>query len=143
MATISSKLADLVANQEIREKRALSVRIICEESGASRSIVEGLFKNTMRRVPLEDLAALCQYLDCEIEDILKLSRDSNETTKQTELSVNQKTSGLHSVQFNVFFDIPCANESSEHSFSVEIRPKTSKRKRRGSSRIILKPIRKR
>ena len=73
MPAIFSNLSDLVREREIREKRPLSVRIICEESGASRSTVEGLLKNTMRRVPLEDLAALCQYLNCEIEDMLRLN----------------------------------------------------------------------
>ncbi len=73
---MNSHLNALVAEKETREKRSISVRVIVEESGASRSAVERLLKNTIRNVPLDDLAMLCNWLPCGIEDILKLENPS-------------------------------------------------------------------
>ena len=71
MKTVNSRLKILVAERELRERRSLSIRTITAESGASRSTVERLLNNTIRRVPLDDLAALCSYFDCSVADILQ------------------------------------------------------------------------
>ncbi len=68
---MNSRLKILVAERELRERRSLSIRTITAESGASRSTVERLLNNTIRRVPLDDLAALCSYFDCSVADILQ------------------------------------------------------------------------
>jgi DNA-binding Xre family transcriptional regulator len=61
----------LVAQKELREKRNLSIRTIVRETGASRSAVQMLLANTMKQVPLDDLAKLCSWLPAEAGDILK------------------------------------------------------------------------
>ena len=68
---MNSRLKILVAERELRERRSLSIRTITAESGASRSTVERLLNNTIRRVPLDDLAALMTYFDCSVADILQ------------------------------------------------------------------------
>lgn len=68
---MNSRLRILIAEKELRERRTLGIRIITDESGASRSTVERLLNNTMRRVPLDDLAKICHYLNCEVGDILR------------------------------------------------------------------------
>jgi putative transcriptional regulator len=60
-----------VAEREIRERRTIGIRTIASESGASRSTVERLLNNTMKRVPLDDLASLMTYFDCGVADILQ------------------------------------------------------------------------
>ncbi len=71
MKTVNSRLRVLIAERELRDSRSLSIRTITAESGASRSTVERLLSNTIKRVPLDDLGALCSYLDCEVGEILR------------------------------------------------------------------------
>ena len=68
---MNSRLKLLVAEKEMRERRSLSIRTITTESGASRSTVERLLSNSMKRVPLDDLGSLCAYFQCDVGDILR------------------------------------------------------------------------
>jgi putative transcriptional regulator len=72
MKVVNSHFKLLVATKELRERRKLPVRVIVEESGASRSAVERLLNNTIKNVPLDDLAALCMWVPCEVGDLLRL-----------------------------------------------------------------------
>ena len=69
---MNSHLRVLVAQKELREKRRIGIRVIVGEAGASRSAVERLLNNTIKQVPLDDLAALCEWVPCEPGDILRL-----------------------------------------------------------------------
>jgi DNA-binding Xre family transcriptional regulator len=69
---VNSHFRVLVAQKELREKRRIGIRVIVEEAKASRSAVERLLNNTIKQVPLDDLAMLCEWLGCEPGDILKL-----------------------------------------------------------------------
>jgi DNA-binding Xre family transcriptional regulator len=71
MKTVNSHLRVLVAQKELRERRTLSIRTITKEAGASRSAVERLLNNTIKQVPLDDLAKLCSWVPCDVGDILK------------------------------------------------------------------------
>lgn len=72
MKVINSYMSVLVAEKSLRERRRLSVRVIVEETKCSRSAVERLLNNTIREVPLDDLAAICVWLSCTPGDILRL-----------------------------------------------------------------------
>ncbi len=69
---MNSHLKVLVAQKELREKRRIGIRTIVDETGAARSAVQRLLNNTIREVPLEALAALCEWVPCEPGDILRL-----------------------------------------------------------------------
>jgi putative transcriptional regulator len=71
MKIVTSHLRVLVAQKETKEHRSLTILTITQESGASRSTVQRLLNNTMKRVPLDDLGRLCTYFNCEVGDILK------------------------------------------------------------------------
>lgn len=73
---MNSKLSLLVAQRRMLEGRAPGIRTIATESGASVSTVQRLMNNTMKRVPLDDLAALCKYFGCGVGDILEYSPDT-------------------------------------------------------------------
>ena len=75
---MNSRLKLLVAEKEMRERRTLGIRTITAESGASRSTVERLLNNSIRRVPLDDLGALCSYFHCEVGDILQAEEAEQE-----------------------------------------------------------------
>jgi len=72
---VNSKLSLLVAERRIREGRAPGIRTIAAESGASVSTVQRLMNNSMKRVPLDDLAMLCKYFGVGVGDILEYVED--------------------------------------------------------------------
>lgn len=69
---MNSHLRVLVAQKELRENRRIGIRVIVEETGAARSAVQRLLNNTIREVPLDALAALCEWVPCQPGDILRL-----------------------------------------------------------------------
>ncbi len=83
MKVVASRMKLLVAERELRERRRLSIRIIVEESGASRSTVERLLNNTIKRVPLDELGALCRYFNCNVGDILHMEEDMDQALLST------------------------------------------------------------
>lgn len=74
---MNSRLPILVAERRVPGARALGIRTIAAESGASVSTVQRLMNNSMKRVPLDDLAMLCKYLRCQVGDILEYIPDEN------------------------------------------------------------------
>lgn len=78
MKVVNSHFRVLVAQKELRERRQIGIRVIAEESKASRSTIERLLNNTMRRVPLDDLASLCAWLPCEVGELLRLEETRHE-----------------------------------------------------------------
>lgn len=73
---MNSRLAVLLAERRAPGARALGIRTLAAESGASVSTVQRLMNNSIKRVPLEDLALLCRYFDCQVGDILVYSSES-------------------------------------------------------------------
>ena len=69
---MKSRFKVLLAEKELREGRSISLRKVVAETGVSNSTVLRLANNTIKRVPLDELAKLCAYLDCEIGDLLRL-----------------------------------------------------------------------
>ncbi len=72
---MNSRLPILIAERRQPGKRAPGIRTIAAESGASVSTVQRLMNNTMRRVPLDDLAMLCKYFGVGVGDILEYTPD--------------------------------------------------------------------
>lgn len=72
MKRARSYLKIRLAEKEMREGRTISLRKLAMEAGASLSTVNRLANNTIKRVPLDELVALCEYLNCSIGDILKI-----------------------------------------------------------------------
>lgn len=73
--TIRSRFRVLVAEKELREGRTLAIRTIAREAGAIRQVVQQMLNNTMRHLPLDDLARLCRWLPCLPGDMLELVDD--------------------------------------------------------------------
>ena len=75
MKVVVSRLKTLIAEKEIKERRTIGIRTIVAESGASIATVQRMLNNTIKRPPLDDVAALCSYLDCEIGDLFRLEEE--------------------------------------------------------------------
>ena len=69
---MNSHLKAIVALKEARERKRIGIMTIAKGSGASRSTVQRLLNNTIKNVPLEELAKICVYLDCTPGDVLQL-----------------------------------------------------------------------
>ena len=74
---VNSRLSILVAERRMREGRAPGIRTIAAESGASVSTVQRLMNNSIKRVPLDDLAMLCKYFGVNVGDILDYTPDNS------------------------------------------------------------------
>ncbi len=78
---MNSHFRVLVAQKELRDKRKYSIRTITQESGASRSAVERLLNNSIKQVPLDDLTRLCEWVPCEVGDLLQLDHVPEEARR--------------------------------------------------------------
>ncbi len=77
MKVIRSYFKVLLAEKELRERRTISLRKVVTETNVPNSTVLGLANNTIRRVPLDELAVLCEYLQCSVADLLRLEEVDN------------------------------------------------------------------
>lgn len=62
----------LVAGKEMREGRTISLRKVAIETGVREYTVYGFANNTLKEYPADAVAKLCEYLGCEVGDLLKL-----------------------------------------------------------------------
>ncbi|MCS7001040.1 MAG: helix-turn-helix transcriptional regulator [Candidatus Kapabacteria bacterium] len=70
---IRSRLRLLIAQKSMQDRRSYSVRAVIRASGASRATVEGLYRETLKRLPLADLEKLCRWFSCTPNDLLWVS----------------------------------------------------------------------
>ncbi len=73
-----SKLRLLIAAKEMKERRRLSLRTIEAESGTNLTTIQRLMNDTIKRISIDELSALCRYLDCNVGDILTMEEDVSE-----------------------------------------------------------------
>ena len=71
MKVVKSQLRILLAAKEHYEGRTISLREVVRVTGVPISTVMGMANNTIKRVPLDELNTLCDYLRCDVGDILK------------------------------------------------------------------------
>jgi len=72
MKIVRCRLRILLAEKADRERRTISLRKATRETGVPISTIMGLANNTIKEVPLESLAILCSYLNCNVGEILRL-----------------------------------------------------------------------
>lgn len=68
----------IITLEEYRIKRGISKNQIVVNAGIQRTQLQHYLKNEVARVDLGVLARICNYLDCEISDILKYERNTDE-----------------------------------------------------------------
>jgi DNA-binding Xre family transcriptional regulator len=72
MKTVRSNLLVLMAQKAQREGRRISLRKLSEETRLSRYVIYAIANNSIQQYPKEVLARLCEYLECDLGDLLKL-----------------------------------------------------------------------
>lgn len=80
---MNSHFRILVAQKELREKRRIGIRTIMDETGVARSAAQRLLNNTIKEVPLDALARLCEWVPCNPGDILRLEPLPDEEPAKT------------------------------------------------------------
>lgn len=62
----------LLAKKQQQAGKRLSLRQVAAESGVKPYTVYGFANNTLKEYPADAIAKLCDYLGCEIGDLLHL-----------------------------------------------------------------------
>jgi putative transcriptional regulator len=75
---IQNRFRVLLAEKETREGRTISLREIHEITGVPMHTLTGLRRNRAKMIAFDSLCALCQYLDCQINDLLEMIEDDGE-----------------------------------------------------------------
>lgn len=68
-----SRLPLLIAQKEYKEQRRISQREIAQEVGLARATVSSwMSPDGMPRLDAKTAAALCEYLECSLADLVEL-----------------------------------------------------------------------
>jgi len=70
MLTVEIKLLEQMAKRDIR-----TIKEIHEKSGLSRKAITNILNNKNVRIKADTIAKLCQALDCEIGDLVVITKE--------------------------------------------------------------------
>lgn len=77
MNVVRCHLKVLLAQKEMREHRSISLRKVAQETGVREYTVYGFANNTLREYPATAIVKLCEYLGCQVGDLLKLEANAD------------------------------------------------------------------
>jgi putative transcriptional regulator len=69
------KLKELIADKEFRERRRVTVQELAQATGITRNTLSKMLNQHGASVRSENLARLCAYFDCRIEQLLEYVPD--------------------------------------------------------------------
>jgi putative transcriptional regulator len=72
---IQNRLKVLLAEKELRENRKLTYRTVAKETGLAIDTLTAYMKQRVNCFDKSTLETLCQYLSCDVGDLLKYSAD--------------------------------------------------------------------
>jgi len=59
---------------ELLEQRGISQHELSRRTGIRQPSINEMCRNQTQRIPLDNLAKICEILDCDIPDVLELDR---------------------------------------------------------------------
>ena len=65
---------------ENEREKGISKNSVCKNSNLQRTQLNNYCKNKISRIDLKILARLCEYLKCDLTDILKLVEEEEENS---------------------------------------------------------------
>jgi putative transcriptional regulator len=68
----------LITLDEILTQKEMSQHELARLTGIRQPSINEMCRNQTKRIPLDNLAKICEVLDCEITDILKLEKEQSE-----------------------------------------------------------------
>ena len=72
---IQNRLKILLAEKELRENRKLTYRTVAKETGLALDTLTAYMMQRVNRFDKSTLETFCNYLSCDVGDILKYSAD--------------------------------------------------------------------
>ena len=76
---IQNRLKVLLAEKELREERKLTYRLVAQETGLAIGTLTEYMTQRVRRFDKTTLETLCNYLSCDVGDLLGYSPDQPAT----------------------------------------------------------------
>jgi putative transcriptional regulator len=73
--TIQNRLKVLLAEKELRENRKLTYRTVAKETGLAIGTLTAYMTQNVNRFDKSTLETLCEYLSCDVGDLLSYSAD--------------------------------------------------------------------
>jgi putative transcriptional regulator len=70
--TVRSNIKVLVAQKSQREKRRITLRTVIQETGINKHTIYAIANDTLREYPVDVMARLCEYFNCDLSDLLFL-----------------------------------------------------------------------
>jgi DNA-binding Xre family transcriptional regulator len=67
---VVNRLAEILAIKGRQEARKISVEMVSDETGLARNTIYLWIRNDVKRYDKDTLEVFCDYLDCEIGDLL-------------------------------------------------------------------------
>ena len=80
--TIQNRLKVLLAEKELREDRKLTYRLVAQETGLAIGTLTEYMTQRVRRFDKSTLETLCEYLACDVGDLLKYSPEEETKTSR-------------------------------------------------------------
>ncbi len=80
--TVVSRFRILLAEKEVRERRAISLADVARETSISIYTITAFARNTLREAPLDVLDTLCRYFACDVGDILSWEPNGKELDEE-------------------------------------------------------------
>jgi len=81
--TIQNRLKVLLAEKELRENRKLTYRTVAKETGLAIGTLTAYMTQNVNRFDKSTLETLCQYLSCNVGDLLNYSPDDPQPKQKT------------------------------------------------------------
>jgi putative transcriptional regulator len=72
---IQNRLKVLLAEKELRENRKLTYRTVAKETGLAIGTLTAYMTQQVERFDKSTLETLCEYLDCNVGELLSYSPD--------------------------------------------------------------------
>ena len=72
---VYNKFKILLAQKEINENRRIAYEEIKNATGIAASTLSGWATNSVKRYDADTIAALCEYLDCGVGDLIVYERE--------------------------------------------------------------------
>jgi putative transcriptional regulator len=80
---IQNRLKVLLAEKELRENRKLTYRTVAKETGLAIDTLTAYMTQRVNRSDKSTLETLCEYLNCDVGELLKYSADHPQAKQKT------------------------------------------------------------
>ena len=78
MARIVNRFRVLVAEKEVRDNSSYKLGDVAKATGLSKNVMTGYSNGIVRRFDYPTLLSLCNWLECDIGDLLAIAEDDGQ-----------------------------------------------------------------